>query len=303
MVDTSEEGSPQPFNRQVENSREKLIITIQEKDGQQQFRVYKDEKFDKIFKAYAKKAKLSPSDLTFVFEGDKINPANTPEDLGLEDDDMIEHSSPINVASLYAAFDHMAYDPICTSPAEVTKNVTMEVVEAVIPENTAIDLSESTTTADIIAPSDVVAPSTTADASYQSFIQEFLFDIGQYLQDDEVVSAPGPAMTQLSLEVRGVLSDIMRRLGDIVETLVNDSGAIHGHFNDVLPFLSSKLVDVLMLVLEIQRAQQRMAYRVRRASQLETAKVHRVAILVGGTELTSLHDESSTSLCCLGELK
>ncbi|KAG8051408.1 hypothetical protein GUJ93_ZPchr0001g29242 [Zizania palustris] len=76
--------------RQVEKSREKLIITIQEKDGQQQFRVYKDEKFDKLFKAYAKKAKLSPSDLTFVFDGDKINPASTPEDLGLEDDDMIE---------------------------------------------------------------------------------------------------------------------------------------------------------------------------------------------------------------------
>ncbi|XP_062214666.1 uncharacterized protein LOC133915491 isoform X2 [Phragmites australis] len=80
-----EESEPQ-----VEKAREKIIISIQDKDGQQQIRVYKDDKFDKLFKAYAKKAKLNPSDLTFVFDGDKINPSSTPEDLDLEDDDMIE---------------------------------------------------------------------------------------------------------------------------------------------------------------------------------------------------------------------
>ena len=49
-----------------------------------------DEKFDKLFKAYAKKVQLSPSDLTFIFDGDKINSTSTPQDLDLEDDDMIE---------------------------------------------------------------------------------------------------------------------------------------------------------------------------------------------------------------------
>lgn len=75
---------------QVEKAREKIVVSIQDKDGQQQFRVYKDEKFDKLLKAYAKKAKLNPSDLTFVFDGEKINPSSTPKDLDLEDDDMIE---------------------------------------------------------------------------------------------------------------------------------------------------------------------------------------------------------------------
>jgi hypothetical protein len=51
-----------------------------------------DDKFDKLFKAYARKAKRNPSDLTFVFDGDKIDPASTPEDLDLEDGDMIEVS-------------------------------------------------------------------------------------------------------------------------------------------------------------------------------------------------------------------
>jgi len=75
---------------QVEKAREKIVISIQDKNGQQQFRVFKDEKFDKLLKVYAKKAKLNASDLAFVFDGEKINLSSTPEDLDLEDDDMIE---------------------------------------------------------------------------------------------------------------------------------------------------------------------------------------------------------------------
>ncbi|CAO2190982.1 unnamed protein product [Urochloa humidicola] len=75
---------------EVQEARKKIVISIQDKDGKQQFRVYKDEKFDKLLKAYAKKSKLNPSDLAFVFDGEKINPSSTPQDLDLEDDDMIE---------------------------------------------------------------------------------------------------------------------------------------------------------------------------------------------------------------------
>ncbi|RLN22401.1 uncharacterized protein C2845_PM07G15220 [Panicum miliaceum] len=75
---------------QVEKAREKIVISIQDKNAQQQIRVYKDEKFDKLLKVYAKKAKLNPSDLVFVFDGEKVNLSSTPEDLDLEDDDMLE---------------------------------------------------------------------------------------------------------------------------------------------------------------------------------------------------------------------
>ncbi|CAD6230925.1 unnamed protein product [Miscanthus lutarioriparius] len=74
----------------VQKAREKIVISIQDKDGHQQMRVYKDEKFDKLLKVYAKKTKLNPSDLYFVFDGEKINPSSTPQDLDLEDEDMIE---------------------------------------------------------------------------------------------------------------------------------------------------------------------------------------------------------------------
>ncbi|TVU34532.1 hypothetical protein EJB05_16367 [Eragrostis curvula] len=83
------DDAPEP---QAEKAREKIIISVQDKDGQQQFRIYKDDKFDKLFKAYAKKAKLNPSDLAFAFDGERIDPASTPKDLDLEDNDMIEVS-------------------------------------------------------------------------------------------------------------------------------------------------------------------------------------------------------------------
>uniref|UniRef100_A0ACD5VIL2 Uncharacterized protein n=1 Tax=Avena sativa TaxID=4498 RepID=A0ACD5VIL2_AVESA len=79
-----------PAEPQLKKSKEKIRIMIQDKDVKQQFRVCKDEKFDKLFKAYAKKIHRNPSNMTFVFDGDKINPASTPQDLDLEDEDMIE---------------------------------------------------------------------------------------------------------------------------------------------------------------------------------------------------------------------
>ncbi|XP_047059543.1 uncharacterized protein LOC124666240 [Lolium rigidum] len=79
-----------PTEPHVKKAREIIPITIQGKAGKHQFRVYKDDKFDKLFNAYAKKVQLSPSDLTFTFDGDKLNSASTPQDHDLEDDDMIE---------------------------------------------------------------------------------------------------------------------------------------------------------------------------------------------------------------------
>ncbi|XP_042504910.1 uncharacterized protein LOC122081744 [Macadamia integrifolia] len=85
-----------PQESEVENAsklhdqRAKIIISIQDKDGQKQFRVFKDEKFEKIFKMYAEKVKRDTTSLVFSFDGDKVSPAATPGGLGMEDDDIIE---------------------------------------------------------------------------------------------------------------------------------------------------------------------------------------------------------------------
>ncbi|ESQ28460.1 hypothetical protein EUTSA_v10019127mg [Eutrema salsugineum] len=72
------------------NDRAKLVLTIQDKDGQKQFRVYADEKFERVFKMYTDKVKLDPQNIVFIFDGDKIDPSTTPSNLEMEEGDMIE---------------------------------------------------------------------------------------------------------------------------------------------------------------------------------------------------------------------
>ncbi|XP_075634374.1 uncharacterized protein LOC142606891 [Castanea sativa] len=70
--------------------RVKIVISIQDKDGTKQFRIYTDDKFERLFKMYADKVKLDIQNLVFSFDGDKINPASTPDGLGMEENDIIE---------------------------------------------------------------------------------------------------------------------------------------------------------------------------------------------------------------------
>ncbi|KVH96265.1 uncharacterized protein LOC112528433 [Cynara cardunculus var. scolymus] len=70
--------------------RPKIVISIQEKDGLKQFRIYKDDKFERLFKMYADKVKHKIESLVFCFDGDKIDPKATPSSLEMEDDDIVE---------------------------------------------------------------------------------------------------------------------------------------------------------------------------------------------------------------------
>ncbi|KAH9606289.1 hypothetical protein KSS87_014957 [Heliosperma pusillum] len=70
--------------------RPKIIISIQDKSGTKQYRVYADDKFEQLFKRYAEKLKIGLEKLVFSFDGDKINPDSTPKSLEMEDDDQIE---------------------------------------------------------------------------------------------------------------------------------------------------------------------------------------------------------------------
>lgn len=70
--------------------RAKIVISIQDKDGAKQFRIYADDKFEKLFKLYADKVQLGLQNLVFCFDGDKIDLNATPSSLGMDDDDIIE---------------------------------------------------------------------------------------------------------------------------------------------------------------------------------------------------------------------
>ncbi|KAL2904759.1 Small ubiquitin-related modifier 3 [Bienertia sinuspersici] len=70
--------------------RTKIVISIQDKAGTKQYRIYADDKFEQLFRKYAEKANNDVHKLVFSFDGDKIDPATTPQTLGMEDDDLIE---------------------------------------------------------------------------------------------------------------------------------------------------------------------------------------------------------------------
>ncbi|KAK3421606.1 hypothetical protein EUGRSUZ_G02230 [Eucalyptus grandis] len=70
--------------------RAKIVISIQDKDGPKQFRVFLDDRFERLFKLYADRVKLNQENLVFTFDGDKVSPSATPESLGMEDEDIIE---------------------------------------------------------------------------------------------------------------------------------------------------------------------------------------------------------------------
>ncbi|XP_078429260.1 ubiquitin-like superfamily protein [Wolffia australiana] len=72
------------------SDKPKILISIQGKDGQKQFRMNKEEKLEKLFKMYARWAQVDLESLVFCFDGEKVNPSATPAGLGLEDDDIIE---------------------------------------------------------------------------------------------------------------------------------------------------------------------------------------------------------------------
>ncbi|CAJ1977471.1 unnamed protein product [Sphenostylis stenocarpa] len=75
----------------AENSeRAKIVISVQDKDGTKQIRMFMDDKFERIVKTYADKLKCDLKQIVLSFDGDKISSSETPANLGMEDDDIIE---------------------------------------------------------------------------------------------------------------------------------------------------------------------------------------------------------------------
>lgn len=73
-----------------QHERAKIVISIQDKDGPKQFRVFLDDKFERLFKLYADRVKLNQENLVFTFDGEKISPSATPDSLAMEDEDILE---------------------------------------------------------------------------------------------------------------------------------------------------------------------------------------------------------------------
>ncbi|GAB2226628.1 hypothetical protein Droror1_Dr00022441 [Drosera rotundifolia] len=70
--------------------RNKIVLSVQDKDKRKQFRVFVDDEFERFFKMYADKVKIDRTRLVFCFDGERIDSSVTPASLDMEDGDMIE---------------------------------------------------------------------------------------------------------------------------------------------------------------------------------------------------------------------
>ncbi|KAL9268281.1 hypothetical protein AKJ16_DCAP21836 [Drosera capensis] len=88
---SSYEKSPDPVSKPPASvERNKIVISVQDKDKRKQFRVLVDDEFERFFKIYVDKVQIDRTRLAFCFDGERIDSSVTPASLDMEDGDMIE---------------------------------------------------------------------------------------------------------------------------------------------------------------------------------------------------------------------
>jgi small ubiquitin-related modifier len=80
----SEESKPS-----VEGNAQIISIKVQADDGDEvTFKVKPTIKFDRIIGVYAKRRAIAPNLVRLIFDGNRVGPSQTPQDLGMEDGDV-----------------------------------------------------------------------------------------------------------------------------------------------------------------------------------------------------------------------
>ncbi|WIA14529.1 hypothetical protein OEZ85_003048 [Tetradesmus obliquus] len=84
--EASGENKPQPKQEgQVIN-----LIVKDQQGSEVHFKVKSHTKLEKVMKAYCDKKAIEQTAVRFVFDGQRVNPQSTPQNLGMEDGDIID---------------------------------------------------------------------------------------------------------------------------------------------------------------------------------------------------------------------
>ncbi|XRB22438.1 small ubiquitin-related modifier [Pseudoscourfieldia marina] len=88
-----EDGAGASSSRGVKRGRDNnnIVVKVKAQDGTMyEFRIYKHTKMSAVFRAYAQIKKVGEGAFKLFFEGNRISNDDTPESLGLENDDEID---------------------------------------------------------------------------------------------------------------------------------------------------------------------------------------------------------------------
>ena len=77
--------------QQAQPNKEHLNLKVKAQDGTEvYFKVKKTTKLKKLMDAYCARVGKEAGSIRFLFDGDRIAPDSTPNDLGMEDEDEID---------------------------------------------------------------------------------------------------------------------------------------------------------------------------------------------------------------------
>ncbi|KAI5969971.1 SMT3 [Candida margitis] len=83
-------NSEQPKEEKSEDAKNRINIRVSDGNGEVYFKVKRSTPMKKIIEAFCKKQSRDESSLRFLFDGTRIDPKHTPDDLDMEDNDLIE---------------------------------------------------------------------------------------------------------------------------------------------------------------------------------------------------------------------
>lgn len=86
---------------------EPIAIRVKDQVGEEtMFTIRRTTKMGKVFKAFAERKGVDERELRYTIDGERINPEDTPIDLGLQDEDVIEVIRPmIGMISTFTSSD------------------------------------------------------------------------------------------------------------------------------------------------------------------------------------------------------
>lgn len=74
-----------------EPKAETITIKVKDQNGEEtHFKIKSTTKFSKVFSAYANRKGVDQASIRFVFDGQHVAPEQTPEELDMEDEDVID---------------------------------------------------------------------------------------------------------------------------------------------------------------------------------------------------------------------
>merc|ERR1712190_163162 len=72
------------------SAQEHLNIKVKQDDSEIIFKIKKTTPLKKLMNAYCSRQNLDQGQMVFLYDGERISPENTPEQLGMEDNDEID---------------------------------------------------------------------------------------------------------------------------------------------------------------------------------------------------------------------